>query len=400
MKYRIAIVVQGRFYAFDFARAMLARGHDVQLFTNYPRWAVARFGLPPERVTSYWIHGIAARFFNFAHGRFHCPFPEAWLHKAFGRWAARRVPRGDWDVVLCFSSVSEELIAALKRTSSPSWLSRSSSHIREQARLLEDEEQRAGVPIDRPSAWMIEREEREYASADVIVTFSGFSRDTFHGTGHEHKLMMAPLGVDVASFRTSPEKIESRRNRITGGNKLRVLFVGTKSYRKGLIDLAQIARKLAGRFEFRFIGPEEGQAQALLTELRAHAELVPAMPEAQLREAYEWGDVFIFPTIEDGFATVLVQACAAGLPILATTNCGAPDFIREGETGWVLPIRTPAAFIERLEWCDAHRAALAEMVLRVAHEFQPRTWDHVAQDFESAIEQRKPHGARLTVAAH
>ena len=99
---------------------------------------------------------------------------------------------------------------------------------------------------------------------------------------------------------------------------------------------------------------EEGQAQALLNELRAHAELVPAMPEAQLCEAYEWGDVFIFPTIEDGFATVLAQAYAAGLPILATTNCGAPDFIRQGETGWILPIRAPAEFIEQLEWCDAH----------------------------------------------
>ena len=255
MKYRIAIVVQGRFYTFDFARALLARGHDVHLFTNYPRWAVARFGIPPERVTSYWAHGIAARFFNFVQSRFHSPSPEAWLHKTFGRWAARHVPRKNWDVVLCFSSVSEELIATLKRTSSPSWLSRSSSHIREQARLLEDEEQRAGVPIDRPSKWMIKREEREYASADVIVTFSGFSRDTFHGTGHECKLVMVPLGVDVASFRTTPEKIETRRNRITGGNKLRVLFVGTKSYRKGLIDLAQIVDKLPGRFEFRFVGP-------------------------------------------------------------------------------------------------------------------------------------------------
>ena len=388
MTLKIAIVVQGRFYTFDMAKALLARGNDVYLFTNYPRWAVSRFGFPPERVISYWPHGIAARLFTFLKDKLHIPDPEAWLHVNFGRWAARHVPREEWDAVYCFSGVSEELIDALRGSGSPSWLFRSSSHIRTQAELLETEEQRAGGPIDRPSAWMIQREEREYAKADVIVTLSGFAARTFNNTGHEGKVVMVPLGVDVSNFRPTADKIEARRQRILSSAKLRVLFVGTKSYRKGLLDLAQIARTLAGRFEFRLVGPEEAQARALLNELGVHAELVPAMPEAQLREAYEWGDVFVFPTIEDGFAAVLTQAYAAGLPILATTNCGAPDFIRDDETGWILPIRAPGRFVERLEWCQRSRTALADMVMRIAHEFHPRTWDDMAGDLELLIRQR------------
>lgn len=42
---KIAIVVHGRFDAFDLARALIARGHDVTLFTNYPGWAVEPFGI-------------------------------------------------------------------------------------------------------------------------------------------------------------------------------------------------------------------------------------------------------------------------------------------------------------------------------------------------------------------
>ncbi len=254
MTQKIAIVVQGRFYTFDMAKALLARGHDVHLFTNYPRWAVARFGFPPERVTSYWLHGIAARLFTFLKAKLHVPEPEAWLHRSFGRWAARHVPRREWDAVYCFSGVSEELIDALRGSGSPSWLFRSSSHIHTQAELLETEERRAGRPIDRPSAWMIQREEREYAKADVIVTLSGFAARTFDGTGYESKVVMVPLGVDVSNFRPTPDKMEARRQRMLTGAKLRVLFVGTKSYRKGLLDLARIARTLAGRFEFRLVG--------------------------------------------------------------------------------------------------------------------------------------------------
>jgi glycosyltransferase involved in cell wall biosynthesis len=386
--YKIAIVVQGRFYTFDMAKALLARGHDVQIFTNYPRWAVARFGFPSERVTSNWPHGIAARFFTFLKNKFHISEPEAALHKSFGSWAARHVPRQKWDAVYCFSGVSEELLEALKGTGSPGWLFRSSSHIRAQAELLEAEERRAGTPVDRPSAWMIQREEREYTKADVIVTLSGFAARTFDGTGHEDKVVVAPLGVDVSNFRPTADKIEARRQHILAGKKLRVLFVGTKSYRKGLLELMEVARTLAGRFEFRFVGPEETQAHAFLNKLRKYAELMPVMPEAQLREAYEWGDVFIFPTIEDGFAAVLTQAYAAGLPILATTNCGAPDFIRDEETGWILPIRAAARFVERLEWCDRCRSALADMVTRIAHEFHPRTWDDMASDLEQLMQQR------------
>lgn len=399
MKYRIAIVVHGRFFAFNLATALLARGHDVQLFTNYPRWAVARFGVPAERVVSDWKHGIATRFFSFIMHRLGVSYPEAWLHQNFGAWAARRVARSEWDVVFCFSGVSEELINAVKGSRSQSWLCRGSCHIRTQAELLQAEMRRAGVSIDQPSEWMIEREEREYANADVIVTLSDFAGQTFDGTGDEAKVVVLPLGVDVANFRLSPEKTEARRQRILSGAKLRVLFVGAKSYQKGLIDLAQIARTLTGRFEFRFVGPEEPQARPLLDTMRAHAELVPVVPEAQLCQVYEWGDIFIFPTIQDGFAVVLTQAYAAGLPILATTNCGAPDFIRDGETGWILPIRAPEEFIDRLDWCERHRAELADVVTRVAHEFQPRTWGDVASDLEMAIAERRAlRGAQLVGA--
>lgn len=388
MKRRIAIVVHGRFYAFDLARVLLARGYDVYLFTNYPKWAVTRFGFPAERVRSYWGHGIASRLLSVARDKLHAPFPEAALHAHFGRWAARAVTRERWDIVYCFSGVAEELFTALDGLTERRWLTRASSHIRTQARLLEAEEHRAGVPIDRPSNWMIQREEREYAQADVIVTLSRFARDTFGGTGHDQKVEMLPLGVETSQFQLDADKIEARKQRILSGAKLRVLFVGTKSFRKGLIDLAHIARALSDQFEFRFIGPEESTAQALLNEMRVHATLVPVVPEAQLSDAYAWGDVFIFPTIEDGFAVVLTQAQAAGLPILATTNCGAPDFVREGETGWILPIRASEGFIDRLQWCDRHRVELADMVARISHEFQPRTWEDVARDFEAAIEQR------------
>lgn len=54
---KVAIVVQGRFFAFDLARELLKRAHEVALLTNYPAWAVEPFGVPRTAVRSLWIHG-------------------------------------------------------------------------------------------------------------------------------------------------------------------------------------------------------------------------------------------------------------------------------------------------------------------------------------------------------
>src|SRR5262249_62293606 len=58
---RIDFVVHGRFYAFHLARALIARGHDVRVLTNYPGWAAERFGIPASRVKSFVTHAIASR---------------------------------------------------------------------------------------------------------------------------------------------------------------------------------------------------------------------------------------------------------------------------------------------------------------------------------------------------
>src|SRR5204863_5411399 len=101
------------------------------------------------------------------------------------------------------------------------------------------------------------------------------------------------------------------------------------------------------------------------------------------------GDIFMFPTIEDGFAVVLAQAHASALPVLTTPNCCGPDLVTEGGNGWIIPIRHPQGFVDRLRWCDANRPALADMVRRLYASHRVRTWDDVALDFERmCVEER------------
>ena len=382
---QIAIAVHGRFHAFDLARELTARGHEVMVFTNYPKWAAKRLGLPPALTQSFWPHGIASRVAWWLHENLSIPYPEAALHRLFGRWAAARIAKQQWDVVHSFSGVSEEILQATGGRSGLRMIVRASAHIRTQARLMEEEQLRTRTRIDCPSPWIVAREEREYALAQRIYVLSSFSRDSFVAEGVTgEKLTMVPHGSRLDHFRPAPEIVEARCTRILSGRRLRVLFVGTLCFRKGMLDMASILRAPgSGRFQFRFVGPVPKESRPLIKSLQPLAEFVAKQPQNELPSSYGWGDLFVFPTIEDGFAVTLAQANAAGLPILTTTNCCGPDLIQEGRTGWVLPIRDPKAFAERLHWCDSHRDELAEMVRRIYYRFQPRTWADVAADFES-----------------
>jgi glycosyltransferase involved in cell wall biosynthesis len=380
---KIAIVVHGRFHAFDLTRALLHRGNDVTVFTNYPRRAVAKFGIPGRRVRSFVTHGVLTR----AAGKLEPTVGQSLepvLHPMFSRWALRQLRSEPWDVIHAWSGVAEEIYGDPLVDSSLRLIMRGSAHIRSQAEILNEEQERAGCPINQPSRWMIEREEREYKLADEVVVLSSFAYKSFRAHGiPDSKLWLVPLGAEIGAFRPAAGVIEARRTRILSGAPLRVLYVGGVSWRKGLCDLRELIHQAIGRFQFRFVGPVWDEARAVVSTLPSLAEFRPKKPQSELPPEYAWGDLFIFPTLEDGYAVVLAQASAAGLPILTTPNCCGPDLVHEGRTGWILPIRNASAFFDRLCWCDEHRQELAGMVTSAYQEFRTRDWSDVAADFES-----------------
>jgi glycosyltransferase involved in cell wall biosynthesis len=231
---------------------------------------------------------------------------------------------------------------------------------------------------------MIARERREYAMANDIVVLSSFAKRTFEEEGvAASKLAVLPLGVDVGAFRPSARALDDRAERILSGNPLNVLYVGALSYQKGLFDLARVIGRLAdARFRFTLVGPVAAESATTMKSLAGRADVVGKVPQRDLPACYEKADLFVFPTIQDGFGMVLAQAKASGLPILTTPNSAALDMVTPGRDGWIVPIRDAEALEERLLWCADNRAIVAEMTRLIADRFQPRDWSRVAADFD------------------
>lgn len=379
---KIGLGVHGRFHAFELARALLEAGHEVKVFTNYPAFVATRFGLPRQHVCGLAAHGMAVRLLGRLDPSRRDLRRDLWMHEWFGRWLAIRLAKSEWDVTYTWSSVSEEHFRAASRVG-VRLMARGSAHIRTQAELLATEAARTGVTLEQPNPLIVAREEREYALADAVVTLSSFSRQTFLARGFPpDKVRLMVSGTRVTAFQANPTVIAERRRRIATGAPLRVLNIGTFSYRKGAHDFATIVRSLPrDKFRFRFVGAVASEAVDLAAALVDRVEFIPRMLQSELPAQYAWADVFVFPTIEDGFPAVMAQASAAALPQLSTPNGAGIDLINEGANGWVLPIRSPDLFKKRLQWCDSHRHEFATMVDGIQSCAPPRDWREVAADF-------------------
>ena len=71
---------------------------------------------------------------------------------------------------------------------------------------------------------------------------------------------------------------------------------------------------------------------------------------------YQTSDLLLFPSIEDGYAFVVAEALACGLPVITTPNTGASDLVKSGVNGEVVPIRNAPALAEAaLKWWERLR---------------------------------------------
>jgi glycosyltransferase involved in cell wall biosynthesis len=99
---------------------------------------------------------------------------------------------------------------------------------------------------------------------------------------------------------------------------------------------------------------------------RPHAEVLALMRSC---------DVFALPSIVEGRALVQQEALACGLPLIVTPNAGGEDLIDEGDTGFLVPIRSPEAIAEKIAWFADQRAELPRMRQYAIDKAAKYTWE-------------------------
>ena len=188
---------------------------------------------------------------------------------------------------------------------------------------------------------------KECDLADRIVVNSQWSVDALAKTGiPKQKLSLIPLTFENNAPSVLPKKYPKR---FTLARPLRVLFLGQINLRKGIARLLRAVRSFHSQpVEFLMVGPIQIK---IPKDLRSNRKIQWVGPVArnEVQNYYEQADVFILPTLSDGFGLTQLEAFALRLPVIASRRCG--DMVIDRVNGLLLEEPTEVAIEEALRFC-------------------------------------------------
>jgi glycosyltransferase involved in cell wall biosynthesis len=379
---RVIQATFGTFHHFDLARELESLGQLACIYSTYPMRRLQREGVSPHLIRTFpWVQTS-----QIVVGRY-LPLPVRlanWIGYAnalsFDRWLTRNLRPCDAYVAITGCAVSSGKRA--KELGARYICDRGSSHMRYQDGILSEEFRRWGVEVWPSQPDKIERAEIEYAQADVITVPSEFVRRSFIEMGvPEDKLRKIPYGVRLERFQKTAKPPR---------DSFDVLFAGTVSLRKGIPYLLEAFQRFRhSRKRLRIAGPVDLNMQSIFARFdMTGVEVLGRQPQAKLAELMSSSHVMVLPSIEEGLALVQGQALACGCPLISSLHSGGEDLFTDGVEGFLVPIRSPEAILDRL----SQLADDPDLRNRMSEAAQQRVkslggWKHYGQSFSTMLQE-------------
>ncbi len=384
---RITISVPGAFQpAFLWARYLEAEHRLDRIITPLPYGRTRRFGVARSRTRALWpLGGWNHTVQRFGPGL--AQGPNQLFFSALFDLAASRL-LGNADVFNGWASAALHGIRAARRRGLPAVLQTGSAHIVAQDRLLREESAKFGVAPPSTHPGVIARTLREYEEADAIVVPSRFVYRTFVEAGvPASKLSIVAETALPRTTHTSRDGLRALRQ------TPRILFVGQIGVRKGIPYLLQAFGRLRTPATLRLVGPADRRLMARLGPLPPGVELAGPKAGADLAAEYASADVFVLPSVEDGFGLVTVEAMAAGLPVVVSGHAGSADIVDDGVDGFVVPARDADALLDRLDVLVADARLRQRMGAAARAKAERRTWKEYGASLDREVYARLGFGS-------
>jgi len=200
--------------------------------------------------------------------------------------------------------------------------------------------------------------------ASLVVVVSDFGANMLrHGFPESaQKIHRVYNGLDLSVFKSATP----------GVSPVRLLSIGRLIEKKGfkfLIESCRLLRSSGLPFVCQIVGegPEHDRLEELIQEyqLSESVRLLGPLPQTDLVEILAQSSIFVFPAVHDSsgdtdnLPTVLIEAMASSLPIVATEVAGIPEIVQHNENGLIVPEKDPVRLADAIR-VMAGDEALAE----------------------------------------
>jgi glycosyltransferase involved in cell wall biosynthesis len=193
------------------------------------------------------------------------------------------------------------------------------------------------------------------SAAHCVIVLSPNYRQKMGSAWKRDDLAWAPNVADVALFRNMPADMPAPW--LAPGERA-VLFVGRLSAPKGIYDLFDaIPRVIERHPETRFVLVGVAESDSMEPLIRAEARrrgiaarltFLGSLKGRDKAAAFVTSKMIVVPSWTEAFPLVIPEAMAAGLPVIATAVGAIPDFVKDGEDGFLVGTRNPPELADRI----------------------------------------------------
>lgn len=242
------------------------------------------------------------------------------------------------DAVYCYEDVALYTFRKAKALNKTCIYDLPIGHWRAMRRLLDEERKKLpewAMTLGgfNDSDEKLARKDEELRLADKIYVASSFTKWSL-------KDFPSPLAeIEVIPYGFPP--VNSRRKYLPfEGRKIRVLYVGGLSQRKGIAYVFDAVKGLEENVELTVVGQGNIEGCPVLREALGDINYIPSLPHDKILDLMGTQDIFIFPSLFEGFGLVITEAMSQGTPVITTNRTCGPDIITHGKDGWIVEAGT------------------------------------------------------------
>jgi len=203
------------------------------------------------------------------------------------------------------------------------------------------------------------------------------------------RVHFVPNGVEEMFF--VPHSYEAR-------SSLKLLYAGTWIDRKGVFYLVDAFERIARQFSYvtlTIAGCRDGAGQAknaFTTEIRDRVNVIPFVKRAEMPALYASHDIFVFPSLVEGMPLTLLEAMAAGMPVVTTISSGMSDVVDNEKNGLIVWPADSAALAKAVDELCRSAELRSRFGQAAQHTMRGYTWECVTLKLEKILAQAAQQG--------
>ena len=303
-------------------------------------------------------------------GRFHQPESPF----AYDYWALQQIKDQHFDLAELYSGTFTQTVR---------WLRSQGTKVSycvpaHDRHVTVDEFQRLGLDypfrhIKDDDLWAIFSQ--GYREADLVIAQSQYSVDVLRREGCRQRIEVVSAGCDI------PQTVAPHPERFTVG------YLGQVGPDKGLIYLLQAWSKLNWDDAVLLLagsGTETLGPFIQRTVPNGRFQLMGRVPSPS--DLYNKCSVYVQPSVTESFALEVPEAMAHQRPVIVTEGVGAKDLVRDGITGFVVPIRDPDALAEKLVYFKEKPEQIRRMGALAWEKSLEVSWAKVEQHYKEVFQ--------------